>query len=190
LNRISSGRFVSRFLKDQGGVASIEFLMIFPVLLALLFGAVQFTAGYAALRKVIVVSRTMSDLISQSTSVCTADIDNALAVGKAVMWPYPNTNMSTTISQVYVDPKTHKPQIDWSRGDSAHIKGNAVTVPQDIAVDGRYLIMSEVGYDFTPSVGFNMVEDFKSATFHMSKTSFTAPRQTSFVFYDPNAPCS
>jgi Flp pilus assembly protein TadG len=184
------GCSTSRFLKDQRGVASIEFLFIVPLLLMLMFGAVQFTAGYAAFGKVTVVSRTMSDLISQATSVCTSDIDNALVVGRAIMWPYPNTSMSATISQVYIDPTTHKAAIDWSRGTNERAKGSAVTVPADIATDGRYLIMSEVQYDFTPSVGYNIAEQFKSATFHMSKTSFTAPRQTSLVLYNPSAPCS
>jgi Flp pilus assembly protein TadG len=190
LDQRAESRFAPRFLKDERGVAAIEFMLIFPLLLALMFGAVQFTAGFAALRKVTLVSRTMSDLISQAVKVCTADIDNALTVGTGMMWPYPTTTMSATISQVYINPTNHNAQIDWSRGSNPRSTGSAVTVPTNIAIDGRYLIMSEVGYDFTPLVGFSAAGNYKSATFHMSRTGFTAPRQTNMVSYDPTAPCS
>jgi Flp pilus assembly protein TadG len=187
LKRLGQTSLALRFSKDQRGVASIEFLMIVPLLLMLMFGAVQFTAGFAALRKLTVVSRTMSDLISQAAKVCTADIDNARAVGKAIMSPYPTTNMSTTILQVLIDSGNAK--VVWSRGDKDHSVGSFVTVPKDIAVDGRYLIMSEVEYDFTPAVGFRMSDKFNSEIFHFSRTSFTTPRQGNSVDYDPNAPC-
>lgn len=181
-------RLTLGFLKDQRGVASIEFLMVVPLLLMLMFGAVQFTAGFAALRKLTVVSHTMSDLISQAAKVCTADLDNARAVGKAMMSPYPSTNMSTTISQVLIDSGNAK--VVWSRGDKQHGVGSFVTVPKDIAVEGRYLIMSEVEYDFTPAVGFRLTNNFNSEVLNFKRMSFTTPRQGNSVDYDPNAPCS
>lgn len=182
-------RLALRFSRDERGVASIEFLLIVPLMLALMFGAVQFTAGFAAYRKVTVVSRTMSDLISQAVKVCTTDVDNALKVGQAIMWPYPSA-MSATISQVKIDAKTLQGKIDWSRGTNQHAQGSVVTVPQDIAVGGAYLIMSEVDYDFTPVVGFDMSNYFQAKTFHFSKKGFTSPRQTSFVQYDSSGSCS
>lgn len=197
LCRRYKSRFATRFLKDQRGVASIEFLLIVPLLLTLMFGAVQFTTGFAALRKVTLVSRTMSDLISQAVKVCTTDIDNARAVGNAVMSPYPivssnpptaGDNMWTTISQIKIASGTAT--VDWSRGSRARPLGSVVTVPQDLAVNGRYLIMSEVEYDFTPVVGFRMADHFKSITFPINRTSFTAPRQTNLVIYDTSAGCS
>ncbi|WP_424628227.1 TadE/TadG family type IV pilus assembly protein [Bradyrhizobium sp. SYSU BS000235] len=178
-----------RFSKDERGVASIEFLLIVPLMLALMFGGVQVTAAYAVYRKVAVVSRTMSDLVSQEVKVCTTDLNNALAVGKAIMWPYPS-EMSATISQVKIDPKTLQGKIDWSSNEKTRAVGSAVTVPQDIAVGGTYLIMSEVDYYFTPAIGFNIANNFQAPQIHFSKQGFTSPRQTSFVQYDTSKSCS
>lgn len=183
LGRRGKAGVAGRFLKDERGVAAIEFFFIFPIMLAILFGTVQFTAAFAAMRKLTVVSRTMSDLISQAINVCSADVDNALTVGKAVMSPYPTTGMGTTISEVYINPNTHAAQVVWSRGTKPRALNSVVTVPSGIAVDGRYLIMSEVTYTFTPSVGFDIENNFQSVAFPMSRTSFTAPRQTPSVTY-------
>lgn len=181
-------RVVSRFSKDERGVAAVEFLLIVPLMLVLMFGAVQVTSVYAAYRKVTVVSRTMSDLISQAVKVCKTDVNNALAVGKAIMWPYPSA-MSATISQVKIDPKTLQGKIDWS-SDAMRAIGSNVTVPRDLAVAGTYLIMSEVGYDFTPAIGFDIANNFQAAKIHFSKTGFTSPRQTTYVEYDQSGSCS
>lgn len=175
----------ARFLADQQGVASVEFVFIFPLMLVLLFGTIQFTTAFAVDRKVTVVARTMSDLISQATDVSNCDITNAITASKAVMSPYSSATMRATISQVFIDPKTHAATIDWSRGDNAgdklHDKGDAVTVPKDIAVDGKYLIMSEVKFSFQPAVGFNLAQGFSSIAFPMNQTTFTRPRQSESV---------
>ena len=181
----SRSRLAARFLKDRRGVAAVEFVLIFPVMLVLLFGPVQFTTGFSVERKVTVVARTMSDLISQATEVSDCDIDNAITASKAIMSPYSSTGMKATISQVFIDPTKHSATIDWSRGDDAgdklHDKGDVIAVPQNIAVDGKYLIMSEVKFSYKPSVGFDMASGFTSIAFPMNQTTFTRPRQSDSV---------
>jgi Flp pilus assembly protein TadG len=175
----------ARFLADQQGVAAVEFVFIFPLMLVLLFGTIQFTTAFAVDRKVTVVARTMSDLISQATEVSDCDLSNAITASKAIMSPYSSASMKATISQVFIDPKTHKATVDWSGGDNAgdklHDKGDVVTVPKDIAVDGKYLIMSEVKFSYQPAVGFDMAQGFNSIAFPMNQTTFTRPRQSDSV---------
>jgi Flp pilus assembly protein TadG len=179
----------ARFLRDQRGVAAVEFVLIFPLMLVLLFGTVQFTTGFAVQRKVTVVARTMSDLISQATEASDCDIDNAITASKAIMSPYSSTTMKAAISQVFIDPTTHAAKIDWSGGDKdvKHKDGDVVTVPKNIAVDGKYLIMSEIKFSYTPSVGFDMANGFTSVAFPMNQTTFTRPRQSDSVLKSPTS---
>ncbi|MEH2510846.1 Flp pilus assembly protein TadG [Nitrobacteraceae bacterium AZCC 1564] len=187
-------RLGARFLKDQHGVAAVEFLLVAPLLLALMFGTVQFTSAFAAARKLTQVAHTMSDLIAQATTAGDCDIKNALKVGTAIMSPYSAASLTATISEVYIDPTTHQATIVWSKaspGKTPHSQGNVVAVPSGIALDGKYLIMSEVHYDYQPLIGFDGKSNFNSEIFHWDRKTFSGPRQSADVRWDPSAPsCS
>ena len=178
----------ARFLRDQRGVAAVEFILIAPMMLVLMFGTVQFTSAYAAARKLTQVAHTMSDLISQAATVGSCDITNALKVGNVIMSPYPVSTLTGTISEVYIDPTTLKATIVWSQGKSPHGTGSAVTLPAGIAIGGKYLIMSEVTYDYQPLVGFDASSGFISQIFHWTRTTYSGPRQSADVRWDSTLP--
>ena len=58
---------VTALANDGRGVAAIEFAMIVPIMLVLFFGTVEFSSGVAVDRKVTLMARTFSDLVSQNT---------------------------------------------------------------------------------------------------------------------------
>lgn len=177
------------FRRDARGMAAVEFAMILPMMLMILFGTIQVSTGVAVDRKVTVLTRTISDLISQASSITDTDISNSFAMGAAIMTPYSSTPMKAKISQIYIDPTTLVAKVKWSKATntSAHACNEVVTVPTGLAIGGTYLIMSEVNYDFQPVVGFNINLGFASPVFPFSETTYTRPRQTSQVNY-PTAP--
>jgi len=139
-------------------------------------------------------ARTLSDLISQSSSITDTDISNAFTTGLAMMSPYAAGPLQEKISQVYVDPVTTTGKVKWSRasgtGIAPHACNEVVPVPPALLVPGTYLIFSEVWYDFVPAFGFDINLKFVAPTFHLSDQMFTRPRQSLSVAYPTAAVCN
>jgi Flp pilus assembly protein TadG len=171
--------------RDRSGVAATEFAVIVPLMLVLFFGVVEFSTGVAVDRKVTLVARTLSDLVSQNTAVTDTQFTNFFNAGNAVMSqyalpPYSSTTLRSTISMLYVDPNTHTAKVQWSKGNSVRATGSVVTIPTALSVDGTYLIFSEVSYLYTPTIGYVMAP----SGVNLADVSYTRPRQSSCVLYN------
>jgi Flp pilus assembly protein TadG len=175
---------VRRLMRDTRGVAAVEFAVILPMVLALFFGTIEVSTGVAVDRKVIILTRTLSDLISQAQIITSTDLTNAFNISSAVMAPYSNTPVQAKISQIYIDPTTLVAKVKWSAASNTAARdcNDVVTtlVPDGIRIGGTYLIMSEVNYAYTPVVGMDG-GTFSPPTFHLHDRTFTRPRQTDSV---------
>jgi Flp pilus assembly protein TadG len=185
-------RCLRRLLRDWAadcrGIAATEFAFIVPLMLVLFFGTVEFCSAIAINRKVSMTARTLSDLTSQSTSIKDSDVAAFFLVASKIIWPYPVAQpnpyfaspVSGTISELYVDPTTHKARVQWSKGTAPLTAGSTVsTVPAALLVDGSYLIYSQVNYQYVPTVGYVMAK----AGITLSDYAYTRPRQSSCVLY-------
>ena len=176
------------FARDARGVAAIEFALIVPVMLMIFFGAIQVSTGFAVDRKVTMVTRTVSDLISQASQISDIDVANAFVMGGVVMTPYPSAPIQAIVSQIYVDANKIA-KVKWSKSSNATARGcnDVITLPVGLQVPGTYLIMSEVTYNFRPVVGYDSSLNFISPVFALHDRTFTRPRQSVSVQY-PSAP--
>jgi len=184
-------RAALRLSKDCSGVAATEFVMIVPIMLTMFFGMVEFSSGVAVDRKVTLVARTLSDLTSQSTTVTDTDLSNFFAASVGILTPYSASPTQSTLTELYVDPTTHKARVQWSKAStfnssggvvlaiSSHLPGDIIAIPPALAVDGTYLIWSEVSYNYVPAVGYVMAK----AGVNLSDATYTRPRQSSCVMY-------
>ena len=188
------GAQLTRFRDDCRGLAATEFAMIVPLMLLMLFGTIEIANGVAVNRKVTLLTRTLSDVTSRATSVNAVDVTNFFTIGKAIMQPYSETDLSATISEVYIDPLTSVARVQWSQGSSQRAIGSAVTVPTGlinktvlgIPLPNQYLIFSEVSYLYKPVVGYVM----NRAGITLTDSTFTRPRQSFCVYYPaPSALC-
>src|ERR1051325_10461186 len=119
-------RTAMRLSSDCRGVAATEFVMIVPLMLVMFFGMVEFSSGVAVDRKVTLVARTLSDLTSQSTSVADSDLSNFFTASVAILTPYSASPTQSTITELYVDPSTHKAKVQWSKASTFNASGTVV----------------------------------------------------------------
>ena len=178
-----------RLSADTRGIAAVEFVLIVPLMLMIFFGTIQVSTAVAVDRKVSLTARTLSDLISQASTITDTDIANAFGITTAILSPYANTPLQAKISQVYIDPSTLVAKVKWSKASNAtaHSCNEVVTVPSALQVAGSYLIMSEVTYNYQPIVGYDIKLHFASASYPLSDSMYTRPRQSVSVAY-PTAP--
>jgi Flp pilus assembly protein TadG len=173
--------------RDSRGLAATEFAMIVPLMLVMLFGTIDVSSGVAVDRKVTLVTRTLSDLTSQSKTVSDADVTNFFAASYGIMWPYPSAPVRATISELYIDPATSTARVQWSKGAAPRGAGTTVGIPSGLigkdssnnVLPGQYLIFSEVSYLYQPIVGYVM----SKAGVTLSDTTYTRPRQSACVIY-------
>jgi Flp pilus assembly protein TadG len=172
------------FWHDRTGIAATEFAVIVPLMLVLFFGVVEFSTGVAVARKVTIVARTLSDLVSQNISVDDTKFTGYFTAGTRVMSqyalpPYSASTLHSTISELYIDPNTHSAKVQWSKGYAVRPLGSTVTIPNALSVDGTYLIFSEVAYRYTPTIGYVMAP----AGVNLTDVAYTRPRQSTCVLY-------
>ena len=170
---------------DTRGVAAVEFAMVVPVMLVLFFGTVEYSTGVAVDRKVTLMARTLSDLTSQNISVTTTQLNNIFNASTGIMTPYPSSELSARIVELYVDKDLVVREI-WSATSGTAQAWGSVAVPAALKVANTYLIYSEVKYKHKPIIGYLM----SKAGIELSDLTYTRPRQSQCVFNPPPAPGS
>jgi len=168
---------ISGLRRDASASAAVEFAVIVPIMLTLLFGVIEFSSGIAVDRKVTLAARTLSDLTSQSSSVTDTDLANFTITTKAIMTPYPSGLLNSTVSELYVD-NTLTAKVKWSKGSAPRALNSVVAIPASLKIAGTYLIYAEANYTYTPTIGYVM----KSAI-TLSDFTYTRPRQSTCVLY-------
>jgi Flp pilus assembly protein TadG len=207
----------TRLFKDTRGLAATEFAFIVPFMLVMFFGTVEISSGVAVDRKVTLVARTLSDLLSQAgpppppapvSSYAPADdtyLQNVFTAGIAILTPYCAVPATLQLTEIYVD-KNQVAKVQWSKAasvptcnatqvtltTSTRSAGDTITIPPTLLVKQTYLIFSEVSYNYTPmGIGYVM-----KSNVILSDVSYTRPRQVVCVIYNnlpvalPNPPGS
>ena len=197
---------LARLWHDRSGIAAIEFAMVVPVMLVMLFGTIELSSGVAVDRKVTLIARTVSDLVSQTPAntvqgmldapVTDTYLQNVFTAGIAILTPYcPTPVHALQVSEIYVDSNL-KATVTWSRAatvasctasqatlaTSTRSAGDIVTstIPATLLVKQTYLIFSEVKYLYAP-VGITYV---MKASVDLSDVGYARPRQAACVTYN------
>lgn len=195
----------TRLFKDTRGLAATEFAFIVPFMLVMFFGTVEISSGVAVDRKVTLVARTLSDLLSQAgpppppapvSSYAPADdtyLQNVFTAGIAILTPYCAVPATLQLTEIYVD-SNQVAKVQWSKAasvptcnatqvtltNSTRSAGDTITIPPTLLVKQTYLIFSEVSYNYTPmGIGYVM-----KSNVILSDVSYTRPRQVVCVIYN------
>lgn len=190
--RMNSGVFsmIRRFRADARGVSAIEFAFIAPCMLLIFFGLYDIFNVVAAKRKVTITARTLSDIISQATTVDGTGVTSALDASQQIMAPFPVTTdgPSQTVSEIKLVDNSGNGTIVWSQsrpllanGQQRYSPGDKVSVPKELNPSNQtiYLVKSEVSYTYKPIAYIVLQTDFG-----MSDLFYTRPRQAACVQFN------
>jgi Flp pilus assembly protein TadG len=141
--------------RDSRGVAAVEFALLLPILLLLYFGVVELTQGVMTQQRANHVAATVGDLVSQSSTLTSADMADIFNVGATVMYPYPTTSLKLRVSSLTADVHGNV-AVAWSQasGMTALTKGSSVSgLPTSVIAPGESVVMSESQYIYTSVFG-------------------------------------
>lgn len=152
-------RFANLLKRDRRGVAAVEFAIVLPFLVLLLFGIVEGVRFVLVAQTLTNVGRTMADLVSQGETLSSAELNSLYAAVEHVAGSIDvNASGVVIISSISVEDG-NPPRINWqrARGDLSTVTsaigtpGSNLSLPTGFSVTPGYtLITAEVYYDFEP----------------------------------------
>lgn len=163
------------FLRNQAGIAAVEFALIIPILLVAYLGATDITQALAIDRKLGQVASTVGDLVAQEKEIDRDKVHAFFQSGLAIMRPFDfeQTKLRLTIVEVSGSSAevTGATARNWVIDAS---KGDDYTLPEDMLelADGRYLVVASASYDYQP-----MFTTIFNATMPLSQRSLNIVRQ-------------
>ena len=172
-------RRLRHFASDTRAVSAVEFTLMMPFILAMYFGGVEVTNLVAADRKNAQATRTLTDLISQMSNCQTAtqptDVADVFRAARAVIAPFPDTNLSSVVSCVSIS-STGTAKVMWSNAyqGTARTVGSTFTAPTGLAdsTQTTYWVLGESKYTYIPVAGYMLTE----STYIVSNTSYMRSR--------------
>ncbi len=178
--KISMLGWISRFARDRRGVSAVEFAFVAPVMIGLYLGCVEISEGVAADRKVSLIAGALANLTSCSRHRCdhqyqSTEMTNILDASSAIIAPYDASKLTMTVSCLKIDA-TGVAKVKWSatRNGTARGTGSVYSFSSGttaLDVPNSWLILSEVTYAYTPTVGYTI-----TGTLTLSDKMFMSPR--------------
>jgi Flp pilus assembly protein TadG len=164
-----------RFAKDHSGAAAVEFALLMPMMIMILFAGIDMTEAVSARRKAVQASSTVSDLVAQAKEVTTGDVTNVFTAAAAIMTPFDASRLDAVVSSVQVDANKVA-RVVWSKGHHkvARPVGATVVLPDKLLIPNTALVMAEVTYSYEPVIGGGIINGIK-----MPKITYALPRTAS-----------
>jgi len=165
------------FLKDQKGMAAVEFGLILPVLAILLIGSVTAFDTYKSDRATSITANTIVDLVSRQPEMNDTIRDNLFAAGQGLIAPYGSaSSLGISISSISFNGTDLV--VDWSE---ANANGNILT-------DGGIASLDLPNIPENESVIFVRVENNYAPIFgsglEFSRETSRRPRFVPIIAYD------
>jgi hypothetical protein len=165
-------RSAVRFGVDRKGIAAVEFALIAPMMLMLLFVSFELTDTLGAVKRAENTAASLADVVSRDVIVTDAEIDDVFEAVRWLVWPGDATAVKVRISSLFVDDDGQV-EVVWSegRGMSALSAGAPVSLPGGLRLPQSGIVMVETVTSYRPPLGL-----FSAVPFEISKTEYRRPR--------------
>lgn len=101
------------FLTDNSGVASIEFVLTFPLLIMLFFACIEIYGHFHAVRKLSNVTASIADIVAQTRSISEDQLNALSPLTSILMAPLDATQIKYTITNVRQADADDDPTVVW-----------------------------------------------------------------------------
>ena len=179
----TQGRRISRLPAGERGTIAIEAAIILPLLILIFLGMVEFSQALTVKRRVQNVASATADLVAQSQTVTTAQLNDIANIGAQLMLPFSSTGIALTITSVAEDSQNNI-TVQWScswatlsSSANCSASGAAYTgLPAGLLSAGQSLIIGRTSYPYTPAIG-----EFLTGGLTFAGASYFRPRLVSSV---------
>jgi hypothetical protein len=172
--------------RQEHGTSAVEFALIAPVMVLMLFGATEISLLVSIDRKTTLAASTLGDLASQSELVSCAELTQIAAVTRQVFEPYDANNTTLVVAGLVKDGTVGK--VEWSKtltlsggvascdpvpGTAPLAVGKSVVIDTDLFATDGGLVVGDVEKVHT-SVGTSFIDN----NIRMKERFYLRPRRS------------
>ena len=198
-----------RIGKEQDGVMAVEFSLLLPVLVFIMFGMIELTDAIAAKRRVNLAASMIGDLVTNTDAdfVQENDMRSILAMGGRVLEPYGIKDTTVRVTAVTYDASDDAYEVVWSRErrpngntqktsaegyqprdefERLEATGTYLDANERLVADGDHIVVVEIDYPFKSSVSNITFPD----GFDIAVTELRVPRQSEVMRFCGSTKCT
>lgn len=175
MDKATKQNLARQWQSEEDGVAAMEFVLIFPVLMTILFGVYDLGTGFLVNQKVISASQIVSDLISRNVSISDSELDDIITAGRLALAPYDTATMGYDVISVSFDSDGN-PVEEWRRTSGMPENQVAFDSTSALGGEGDGVVVVSVSYNYEPVFGGFVIQNIP-----MMETSFARGRRTPVV---------
>jgi Flp pilus assembly protein TadG len=144
-----------RFVAARKGSAALEFAIIAPMMIFLLFGSVDLLDVLSANKRAQNATSSIADVVARDTEVSNDEVAGLWAALDVLMFPQDGSAVNLRISSVSIESSTTA-RVVWSEGHgmSARVANSTVSLPAAMMTPGSSVIMAESTYSYSSPLGF------------------------------------
>lgn len=146
---------LKRFARAKSGLAAVEFAIMLPMMVFLMFGSVDLIDLLGANKRSQNVAASLADVVARDTEISNAEVDGLWSASDILMFPSTTTGMKLRVTSVSVQSPTSA-VVTWSEahGGLAPLGQNStVTLPAGMMQPGTSIIMTESIYNYSTPLG-------------------------------------
>jgi len=176
-----TGRII-RFLRDQAGLAYLEFAFALPLLLMLFLGGVEVTRYILIVQKTEKIAATVADLTAQSQTTTSSELSIIIQAASQVMQPFSFGSNGYVIISSVTKTGTNAPVVNWqysgggtwTQTSQVGTTGHTASLPSGFTmVDKDNIIIAEVYYNYAPMLS---IRNNVMGSSRIYKTAIFKPR--------------
>ena len=172
-------KLLSKWFRDEEGVAAVESALIFPIMLTLMIGV--FDAGNAIIanQKAVRASQVVADLIARNSTVTDTSINEAIEAGRLAFEPLPNDSFGVDIVSMRFDEDADT-EIVWRETVNISALPDAADAVVALQEPNEGIVMVTVDYRYEPLfIGFVL------GVMNMREVAFSRGRSAAVVTLEP-----
>jgi Flp pilus assembly protein TadG len=146
---------LKRFGRGKKGLAAVEFAILAPMMVFLLFGSVDLLDVLNANSRAENATASLADVIARDTEVSNAEVAGMWDALDVLMYPSEGDSIHMRITSVRIVNSTTATVV-WSEGQgmSPRTANSNVALPAAMMTPGTSVIMAESRYEYSSPLGF------------------------------------
>ncbi len=173
-----------RLVREEEGLAAVEFAFAAPVMLLLMLAMVDLGNGITASRNVTAASQIAADLVAQERQLSDAEVSNVFDMVDMILNAPDPTAASATIYSVSMDLATNAVAVDWVETSGTGAGSASTSLPPGLLEPGRSVIVAKITYSHETTFGgvvLPFVGDIVGDSFEISQDAYLRPRRVTVI---------
>lgn len=168
-------RQMRRLRRDTDAVSAVEFAILLPVMLLLLLGTFDIARAIDVKNRTLLLSRTVSDFVSQNRSITPDQLSKIVQAARTVMYPYSTDAALLTIKIESIRQDGEDFIVDWSYAP-ADASTNRTLDPDEFTPPDASVVLTKVDYTYNLKFSGFLFSRIGFDKINLHSSNYMAPR--------------